>query len=92
MRYGEKVCAGNSDPRTCRQENETCPVSTEGGTRRVQLVREGGRGGRGAEDLAAEGAQRAVDLHPDGRVLLGELGHNLRTKRAGGQGDLAAPA
>jgi hypothetical protein len=32
-------------------------------------------------DLAAEGAQRAVDLHPDGRVLLGELGH-----------DLAAPA
>jgi len=25
----------------------TCPVSTEGGTRRVQLVREGGGGGRG---------------------------------------------
>jgi hypothetical protein len=25
----------------------TCPVSTEGGTRRVQIVREGGGGGRG---------------------------------------------
>ena len=27
--------------------DETCPVSTGGGTRRVQSVREGGRGGGG---------------------------------------------
>jgi len=31
--------------------DETCPVSTEGGTRRVQLVREGGGGGRREEWL-----------------------------------------
>jgi len=35
------------------QPGETCPVSTEGGTRRVQLVREGGGGG---ERLPADGA------------------------------------
>jgi hypothetical protein len=29
-----------------RGRDETCPDSTEGGTRRVQLVREGGGGGR----------------------------------------------
>jgi len=29
----------------CGRRDETCPVSTEGGTRRVQLVREGGGGG-----------------------------------------------
>jgi hypothetical protein len=29
------------------RRDETCPVSTEGGTRSVQLVREGGRGGGG---------------------------------------------
>jgi hypothetical protein len=35
------------DPRAPqrRRGSETCPVSTEGGTRRVQLVREGGGGG-----------------------------------------------
>jgi hypothetical protein len=31
----------------CARIDETCPISTEGGTRRVQLVREGG--GRGGE-------------------------------------------
>ena len=30
-----------------RLRNETCPISTGGGTRRVQLVREGGGGGAG---------------------------------------------
>jgi hypothetical protein len=35
-------------PPSWRRERETCPVSTEGGTRRVQLVREGG-GGRACE-------------------------------------------
>jgi len=38
--YSE-TCQG---PLVRSTRRETCPVSTEGGTRRVQLVREGGRG------------------------------------------------
>ena len=38
---------------------ETCPVSTEGGTRRVQLVREGGGRGVGAITAGAGGTRAA---------------------------------
>jgi hypothetical protein len=44
---------------------ETCPVSTEGGTRRVQLVREGGGRGVGRRPRAAGGAAAAAAArHP----------------------------
>ena len=36
-------------------DHETCPVSTEGGTRRVQLVRERGGGAVGGMSGAARG-------------------------------------
>ena len=46
-----------------RGRDETCPVSTEGGTRRVQLVREGGGGGapraRAPSALLARAAREA---------------------------------
>jgi hypothetical protein len=45
----------------CGRRDETCPVSTEGGTRRVQLVREGGGGGGRLV------AQRFLGRIPDGR-------------------------
>jgi hypothetical protein len=45
-----------------RASDETCPVSTEGGTRRVQLVREGGGRGR-----ASDGD--ALAPHPPNRPL-----------------------
>ena len=37
---------------------QTCPVSTEGGTRRVQLVREGGRGAGGGMQSPARRCER----------------------------------
>ena len=39
----EALAAG--EPPHISQQVETCPVGTEGGTRRVHLVREGGGGG-----------------------------------------------
>ena len=43
-----------------RSRDETCPVSTGGETRRVQLVREGGGGGGGACASAAARSVRAA--------------------------------
>jgi hypothetical protein len=75
------------------RRDETCPFSTEGGTRRVQLVREGGNLLR--HDLAErlEGVavralregnrrlERSAGLHPRlGRV---DWVHALRAARAG---------
>ena len=45
--------AGMILPLAACQRDETCPISTEGWTRRVQLVREGGGGGGGWHDPAA---------------------------------------
>jgi hypothetical protein len=49
-----------------RRGDETCPLRTEGGTRRVQLVREGGgrAGGGRAEQVLRLGARRR--MHGDG--------------------------
>ena len=48
---------------------ETCPVSTEGGTRRVQLVREGrGGGGGGTRRSAVQGHKDARAGHRDARA------------------------
>ena len=55
---------GRGGASTIFSRDETCPVSTGGGTRRVQSVREGG-GGRRLNDLLA------VDV-------LGRLDENLR--------------
>jgi hypothetical protein len=38
----------------CGRRDETCPFSTEGGTRRVQLVRGGGVGGAAGRDGAGQ--------------------------------------
>jgi hypothetical protein len=46
--------------RTCQRE-ETCPISTEGWTRRVHFVREGGGGG-GTSDSASVSAARSSQL------------------------------
>ena len=43
-------------PRCACQRDETCPISTDGWTRRVHFVREGGRGGRPARARAAPSA------------------------------------
>jgi len=62
------------------RRDETCPVSTEGGTRRVQLVREGGvRGGRHPAPPAQ--AQRA--RHDAGRV---QITRQSRPGHGGGHG------
>ena len=45
-RFSEDACEWECYPGE-RPADETCPLSTGRGTRRVQLVREGGRGGGG---------------------------------------------
>jgi hypothetical protein len=45
------------------ERDETCPVSTEGWTKRVQFVREGGGGG-GADQMSAPGATRCGMSRP----------------------------
>jgi len=57
---GECPCPGENDPLlrgSTRGRDETCPVSTEGGTRRVQLVQEGGWRGGGAFWASARRAE-----------------------------------
>ena len=55
---GPKHPAGGRHASPTRASDETCPVSTEGGTRRVQLVREGGGG------TPADGAPAAAPAGP----------------------------
>ena len=50
--------------RPARARDETCPVSTGRGTRRVQSVREGGGGGGGARDPERQGLQRSPQPLP----------------------------
>ena len=81
-RGGETRCAYG-------RRDETCPVSTEGGTRRVQLVRERGEGGSTAVAVPAHAgraevrrvALRAVERQRSGAVP-------RRAGRAGAEGDL----
>jgi len=46
----------SADVACAPRRDETCPISTEGWTRRVHFVREGGRGGRPARARAAPSA------------------------------------
>ena len=61
---------------------ETCPVSTEGGTRRVQLVRKGGGGGGGGSSRGVVDSRHATGL--SGHVFSKAAGG--RTRRACGRG------
>jgi hypothetical protein len=67
--------------------DDTCPVSTEGGTRRVQLVREGGeRRGRGAGEVEAEAEAEAAE--EAGKAALAEAEAELENEaEADSQGD-----
>ena len=56
----------------CARIDETCPISTEGGTRRVQLVREGG--GRGGERTPRSPASTASGSAGGGFAAEGSVG------------------
>ena len=57
-------------PSPALTEAETCPISTEGGTRRVQLVREGGgRGAAQAEQRAAAQQAALLGAHARRRIV-----------------------
>jgi hypothetical protein len=68
----------------CAGRDEMCPLSTEGGTRRVQLVREGGGkggggcagvGGEGRDEGPAVGAPGSAARRPSSNALLAGGGH-----------------
>jgi len=73
--------------RVPRPRGETCPVSTEGGTRRVQSVREGGGGGVSSlarRCLARQivSVQRMVGADAPGEICNVLLDHGGRCARA----------
>ena len=75
-----------------REPNETCLISTEGWTRRVHFVREGGGGTSSAPP--APGAPRAGRTHPLRRASTACCSAPLATRqklraRGGGQPDRA---
>jgi hypothetical protein len=74
-------------PTGVRWGDETCPISTEGGTRRVHFVREGGEGGavgwgEGAPPAAEEQRRRRDPVAPE----------QGRSTRYGGSGLRGGPA
>jgi len=67
LRKGRKRAVGDPRALTVRRGFGTCPVSTEGGTRRVQIVRGEGGGSSRRESASAPQATRARAARRDAR-------------------------
>jgi len=96
MKMSMRICNASRETRGQREvrkegrRDETCPVSTEGGTRRVQLVREGGGRG-GVPGRAARPGLRKTRTAPGAGTRLLVLGEQRR-ERIDRYFDLRAPA